>query len=422
MAMTRSRRIASCVLTVVCLWGPVDSPAQAIDHGPKVQGPYIIASYPDGFSMHGIDGDTKVVVGVRPEGVPGRPVGINVAHRTNGHMLGEVVEPPVGWITPLSVIIEAYNEVGPGTDGSMLVLDAGGNPAEAGSVTTRIHRFTYSYTEPDGFSSQWVETHALPTPGPPVTGQLPTGILYVAGFVKLPDDTVAVTDTVAGAIWVAGPSLENWQLMMIDPDFQFGFGGVVTGTGRAQGGGTRTYQLQTPFGLYPGIHSITYAAPTDELCTLRTATPGGIWAIPRSVLLDTTIPPFLKGASKRVLVPPTPGLSDLADGIVHDRYHPTSQWVYWQRSIADAAGGGSNTLRRVSLTTGAIEVVASSNVLYDFTNNIAALPPLTTSAQYTTIASAMGQEENNPDVNVLLHGVATYVAPTLITAVNVRAE
>jgi hypothetical protein len=244
------------------------------------------------------------------------------------------------------------------------------------------------------------------------------------GFTRLPNGGVAVTDALIGSIWVAGPSLEDWRLAIIDPRFAPGFvEGDIHGIGRAPRGGTRPYTLRLPSpfpGLppaAPGIHSITYAAVTDEVVAIRTAQPGGIYALPLAVLLDTTIPPFVKGGFLREVVPPQVGLSDLTDGIVHDRFHPGTPWVYWQRAISDEIGGGSNVLRRAHLLTGEVQEVARSNTLYDFTSNLAVLPPID-GLPISLVLSAMGQEENNPEVNVLLTE-PQYVAPSLLTLVAV---
>jgi hypothetical protein len=148
--------------------------------------------------------------------------------------------------------------------------------------------------------------------------------------------------------------------------------------------------------------------------------PGGIYCIDESVLSDAATPPFLKSAAVRVVVPPTPGLGDLTDGLDYDRFHPTSPWLYWQRAPADVAGGGYNTLRRVHLLTGAIEVVASDNELYSWANEISVLPPLLSDGRWTWILSSVGQEYNNPDVNVLLGGVSSYFAPSPMPAVAIR--
>src|SRR5262249_1257904 len=221
-------------------------------------------------------------------------------------------------------------------------------------------------------------------------------------------------------------SFDDWRLAMIDARFAPGFGVPdLIGVGRAPGGGTRAYRVRLPSlfpggpPVAPGIHSITYSAKTDEVIPIVTAPPGGIFAIQRSVLLDATIPPFAKGGALRAVVAPQVGLSDLTDGVIYDRFHPDSPWVYWQRAISDVAGGSANILRRVHLLTGEIQEVARSNDLYDWTSNLSVLPPLG-QVPFTIVLSAMGQEENNPEVNSLLT-VPQYVAPSLLTGVTVSS-
>jgi hypothetical protein len=398
----------------------------SVGAGPVVLGPFANATFPQAFPMHGVGGDEILLFAVQPVASPQEPSGIHVASRLTGQPIADVTPPPGGWHTPLAIKITDFQRQGAGTQGSFLLLDSGNPPEEIGARPAVIYRYNYSFSLQDGFQAALVETHVLPLAGPPGPG-LPTGIVLPESMTLLPGGGVAVTDTVAGAIWVAGPSLEDWRLAMIDPRFAPGFGvPEIDAIGRAAGGGTRPYRLLlptipgTPGPAAPGVHSIAYAAVTDEVYVIRSATPGGIFGIPRSVLLDTTTPPFAKGAALQVLVPPTAGLSDLTDGLDYDRFHPTSPWLYWQRAPSDAIGGGIGTLRRVNVFTGAIEVVAQSNTLFDFTDEISALPGLG-NAPFTFIASAMGQEENNPDINVLLNGVPDYVGPSLITVTGVSA-
>ena len=91
--------------------------------------------------------------------------------------------------------------------------------------------------------------------------------------------------------------------------------------------------------------------------------------------------------------------------------------MYWQRAVSDQVGGGANILRRVHLRTGQVQEVARSNRLYDWTSNLAVLPPLD-DRPVSLVLSAMGQEENNPEVNVLL-SEPQYVGPSLLTLVAV---
>ena len=419
---TRTVILAPLALVACAFFNPA---ARASEPAPPdiVVGPYVAATFPGAFPFHGCGGDQVLLFGVQPAESPDAEVGIGVALRTTGLPIGRVSAPPIGWKVPLSLEIYDFGGTGQNTHGSMLVLDVGVEPALAGTAPAYIHRYAYSYSPGGGLITTWQSTHVLPLSGPPGPG-LPTGLLAPAGFVRLPGGGVAVTDTALASIWVSGPSLNDWFLAMIDPRFAPGFGVPdLVGVGRAPGGGTRPYVVRLPSlfpggpPVAPGIHSITYAAKTDEIIPIVTAPPGGIYGIQRSVLLDQSLPPFAKGAALRELVPPQVGLSDLTDGVIYDRFHTNTAWVYWQRSISDVAGGGANVLRRVHLLTGAIQEVARSNELYDWTSNLSVLPPIG-NAPFTVVLSAMGQEENNPHVNVLLTE-PTFVSPSLLTGVTV---
>jgi hypothetical protein len=209
---------------------------------------------------------------------------------------------------------------------------------------------------------------------------------------------------------------------LIDPTpppgnrFAGAFTPVITGVGRAPGGGTRPYSLLTPappgsppgLGLAPGSHSVTYAAITDEVCWSVT-TPGGIYCTPRAQLVAGGDPTT---KTVRNLVPPGPdSIGTYTDGCDYDRFHPTTPWLYWQPAPSNATNNGENSLYRIHLVTGAVEVVARSNSVYDWTNEISVVPTPAFLAGFTQVLSSVGQEYNNPDVNVLLNGVSSYVAP-----------
>ena len=388
-----------------------------------VFGPSLAATFEGGSPFHGAGGDEILLFAVQPSHSPDREPGIVVASKSSGNEIGSVTPPPVGWRTPLSIEVYDFDRDGLSTQGSFIVLDAGVEPRLAGTAPGYLHRYSYSYSPQDGLVTAWLETHVLPLAGPPGP-DLPTGLLLPMGFTLLPNGGIAVTDGLIGSIWVAGSNFEDWRLAMIDARFAPGLGVPdISGIGRAPGGGTRPYTLRLPSPFpggppaAPGIHSITYAAITDELVTLRTAQPGGLYAISRSDLLDTDIPPFAKGESLREVVPLQIGLSDLTDGIVYDRFHPNTPWVYWQRATSDEIGGGSNVLRRVHLLTGQVQEVARSNTLYDWTSNLSVLPG-PGNAPFSVVLSAMGQEENNPEVNVLLTE-PQFVSPSLLTVVIV---
>jgi hypothetical protein len=415
--------VAAAIAAALLTARLAEAAATSLDRPALVLGPVAAATFEGGRPLHGAGGDELLLFAVQPNDAPDGDRGILVASRIIGREIGRVTPPPIGWRVPLSIEVFDFQRRGLQTRGSFLVLDTGAEPALAGTAPATLHRYTYSYAPGAGLTTTWVETHVLPLAGPPGP-DLPTGLLMAEGFTRLPGGGVAVTDALIGAIWVAGPSLDDWRLAIIDPRFAPGLGVPdLYGIGRAPGGGTRPYVLRLPSPFpggppaAPGVHSISYAALTDEVVTIRTAPPGGIYALPLTALLDTTIPPFGKGDFLREVAAPQVGLSDLTDGIVYDRFHPDTAWVYWQRAISDEIGGGSNILRRVHLLTGQIQEVARSNTLYDFTSNLAVLPPID-DLPVSLVVSAMGQEENNPEVNVLLTE-PQYVGPSLLTLVAV---
>jgi hypothetical protein len=163
---------------------------------------------------------------------------------------------------------------------------------------------------------------------------------------------------------------------------------------------------------HPGIFGAAYVAKTDEVCVERAASPGGIWCIDRATLLDLTTPPFAK--SKRVVVPPTAGVSDAGHGIAADRWHAASAWLYWARSY-------DNTIRRVNVQTLQVQTVVSSVQLFDFPTGLDALPPLVAGSPLTHLGIAMGMEEDNGLLNVALGGVDDFVAPTVIAGIALPA-
>lgn len=425
---TMLRKVLLPVLLIIALTATNHEAIASSDHHRTiVLGPNAAAQFPDGFSTVGVAGDETLLFAVQPAATSSRPNGVHVVRRRNGQLLGDLVPPANGWQVPLVIkIIEYGSSDSAWTEGIVLVLDAGARPTEAGTKPGIIYRYQYAYSHNTGLTSSVVSSHVLPLFSPSAD-PLPNGLFYPISMGLLPNGGIAVIDTFLGAIWVASSSLADWHLAIIDPRFQFGFGEELQGIGRAPGGGTQPYRLllPTPPGapgpVFPGIHSITYAAITDEVYTVRTASPGGIFGIPLNVLLDETKLPFEKGGSVRTVVAPTPGVSDQTVGLDYDRFHPTTPWLYWHRAPSDEVGGGFNTLRRINLLTGEIEVLASSNTLYDWTEEISVLPGIGNSP-YTYIVHAMGQLYNNPDANMLLGGIPAYVGPELISITAVSND
>jgi hypothetical protein len=389
-----------------------------------VVGPWAAAQYEQGFSIHGIAGDTKLLFALQVSDVPGHARGAYVSDRSTGRQLGALLPPARGWSAPLTAKLIGFTADDDAVAGRLLILD-GIQPHQVGTgVPSILYEISYSHSQAAGLASAVTGAHPLPAyTGVDALG-MPNGLVYPGSFTALPGGGVAAVDMITGGVWVAGPSLDDWRMALIDPRFSSGPGREIAGIGRAPGGGTRPYRFLPPSPgggapSFPGAHSITYAAATDEVVVLVTCTPGGLFALPRLALLDRLVPAFAKGALLRELVPPTPGLADLAVGLDYDRFHPRTPWVYWQR-VTSTAAEGFNVMRRVHLRTGEIQVVASSVQLYDWTNDISVLPPRGPHEDpFTSITSANMQEQNNPASNVLLNGVPAFVGPSIVPIVAV---
>ncbi|MCC6563611.1 hypothetical protein IT087_01835 [Candidatus Uhrbacteria bacterium] len=395
-------------------------------------GPITLAEFSDGFAIHGVGGDTAVLFAVQPTDAPTRARGIHAARRVGGDVLADVTPPPEGWGTPLSIKIEWFRRISPlgSSEGRFLVLDNRVPPLLMGTVAARLYRYEYRFRTNGDLTTTLLETHVLPLNTNPLEpGYLPNGLAYPGSIALLPEGRVAVTDNAWGSVWVSDASLDSWSLALLDPRFMGVVSGTIEGVGLDEDGNVSPYTLVTPappflglppgYGLYPGAHSIAYAARTDEVCFAVTL-PGGLYCIERAALLDISLPPFAKSGDfmagtwglVRPVVPPTPGLGDLTDGVDYDRFTPDSPWLYWQRAPADVAGGGCNRLRRVHLETLAVQELACDNETFAWANEVSVLPPLVPGLGITTILSSVGQEYNNPDVNALLNGVPRYFAPS----------
>lgn len=426
--MGKEINIAGCVMACVLLFGcastdNVESAAAAelLSCGEVGLGPISLAEFPQGFQIHSVDGDTAVLFAVQPSDAPGRLRGVHAARRIGGANLSDVVAPPEGWATPLTVVMEGFTRLpAGGSHGTFLLLDAGVLPTTVGTAPARLYRYSYRFRPSHGLTTTLLETHLLPLNTQPL-GAFPDGMLFPGGPAILPDGRVAVPDTIAGAIWVSDTNLENWYMALIDPQLMAAPGLPITGVGLSASGGVEPYTFAAPpfpglppgFGLYPGVHALAYVSLTDQICMPVSASPGGIYCIGSDELIDMSIPPFAKSAMLEELIPPQPGLSDLTNGIAYDAFAPTSPWLYWQRAPADEAGGGCNALRRIHLVTGVVQMVACDNEIFSWAGEIAALPPLIAGSPVTTIASSVGQEYNNPDVNFAITS-PSYFSPSRI--------
>jgi hypothetical protein len=394
--------------------------AELITSGEVGLGPVSIAEFPQGFQIHSVGGDTAVLFAVQPSDAPGRARGVHAARRIGGANLPDVAAPFGGWVTPLTIVMEDFSRlpIG-GSTGTFLLLDAGVTPASVGMAPAYLYRYSYRFRPSTGLTTTLLESHVLPLNMQP-PGSFPDGMVFPGGPTILPGGRVAIPDTFVGSIWVSDENLENWYMALIDPRLGPAPGPSIEGVGLNDSGGVAPYTYAAPpfpglppgFGLYPGVHALAYANVTDEVCFPVTGM-GGLYCIGENILSDPMTPPFLKSDALRVLVPPTPGLSDLTNGVAYDVFAPESPWFYWQRAPADVVGGGCNALRRINLETGVIQMVACNNSIFSWANEIATLPPLLEGSLVTHVVSSVGQQYNNPEVNFAITS-PSYFSPSRI--------
>jgi hypothetical protein len=192
------------------------------------------------------------------------------------------------------------------------------------------------------------------------------------------------------------------------------------------------YQLRVPFPepVLPPFKGITYIDLIDKVAILRVQTPGGIFTVDRSVLLDQNVPPYAKPYS--VLVAPEIGLSDLSGDVAYDHYHPKSEWVYWQRTASEPGENQcvgahpysekNSPIYRVNVRTHKIELVAESWLFYDFPTVLSAIEPLGGSDNpLTFLVSSNVLETRVAGTNVLAE-TTNLIAPTIVPIVLVGSK
>jgi hypothetical protein len=413
--LTRST-LAACLTSCVVLLA-----AGPLAAAPVVIGPTASTEYADAFSVHGIGGDERLIFALQGVATADRPLGVWVSHRRDGSHLGQVTPPPGGWSAPVAMKVTDYNNRGEGgSEGDFILLDSF-TPQESGTRPGTVYTYHYAFSFESGLTTTLTGTHALPLFTGFDAGGNPDGPAYPISLVQTPSGDVVVIDMILGSIWASDPTLDSWRLAIIDPRFAVGeLEAPLTGIDRAPGGGVRPYTFSTvsippaiPFPFLPGIHGVTYCTPTDEIAVVRTASPGGVYGIPASVLLDAGVSPDEKSAAVREIAAPNPGVTDLSAGVDYDRWNPETPWLYWQRSVSDGATG-HNTVYRVNLFSGVQEKLVESVQLYNWTNEISVLPSADLGRFFTVLTNANNQDENLAQSNALLDGVSTLVGPTVI--------
>jgi len=373
--------------------------------------PIPAVSFDGGFEIHGVDANRQFWFAAVPSAVGAQHVGVIVADRWTGERVGMLPPPVSGFGAVMAVRVDGGDR--------LAVLDAVVDPAHAGFAPAVLYEYAIATHRP--FSATLLSTHTLPlipiseipSAFSPEPRTALSGIFYPLAFTIA--DTSAgriaiITDAVGGAIWIqtlGGSSVATLALM--DPRLRPAPHAPILGRGRATASSTRDYTFSIP-GVFPGVFGI--AAHHSGQVVFSVPAQGGIWKLSIDQLLSSSS--FAtKGAAIRPLI--TVGTTpDLVAAIDADRFD-ADRFVYFQRTAADASTSFQNVLYRASIDGGAAEPIAKSNLVYDWSVSISVVPALL--PHTIVIASAMGQEQNNADVNASLGGTSTFVAPTLIGAV-----
>ena len=160
----------------------------------------VLARFEDGFAIHGVAGDQRLLFAAQPGPNPT----VHVASRLTGRDIGDLPPPHEGWGVPLSMKVVSYRTAGVRTRGELLILDNRVPPALAGAEAAKLYRYTYRSTSARSFTAAHVATYTLPlNTRLPGSAELPDGLFYPGSFTLLPGGGAVVTDSLTGALWVS---------------------------------------------------------------------------------------------------------------------------------------------------------------------------------------------------------------------------
>ena len=293
--------------------------------------------------------------------------------RATGRQIGELPQPPGGFILPF--IMHAAGE------GKVRVLDAGGLPQPKPLVLAHplISEYSYSFSVTSGFSANL--TRFVDSTG--------TDVGFPEDFVQLDDGRLLLTDAVLGSIWVIqtdgtykpgivpktfdpADGIPSMELCPTMPE--------VTVNG---------YPFLFSGSTNPGVEAI---AVRNGTVYFSSPCARGVYSFPLAIL-DDNRQPNERAADIR-LVSPTPSniqVEELLD-FQFNPFDPSDPYLY-------AAHGMQLEITRIDSRNGQRQVVAQDARLFDFPSSLAFLPPLTQSDGLTNLVVVSNQQERTPITN-----------------------
>lgn len=440
---------------VACTGAGDSSPIEAVAHQRAALG-----SARQPIALHVLQGEAVPIHGIemsrhqarlfmtQPLATPTTPAGVWVASGLTGADLGGLAPPAGGFNTPLSVRIIDQDE--PGFSGHLVVLDDQGSPAQIGLINPVLYFYSFSGAG-ESFHSTLENSVVLP-------GAAQGGPIYPLSMLVL-GNLLALSDP-AGAIWTIGLDGTGLAPAYVNPNLGFGLtaplttiGEVGDGTGDALGTIQSVTELLPPpptppgepppppgFGLGPGLDGIALSdtsvdpQATDEVCVsvpIGATNPDlslpyqGVHCLERTVLLSAGDP------TAKPLTRSFVGVESLALVAGLDI---SGRWLYAER--ASVRADGKECVVQMDLSAANPLATLSDVSCTDYTGTVGSnvddssmnrFDPVRQSWAYEiraqrlspgidVIGISIGQEYNNPDVNIGLGGVPKFYGPRVFPA------
>ena len=444
----KGRSILCLALTVVLWCIPAASFAERTG-APITLGPSILLKHEIPYAGHGVAGDEVLLfnIEIQPPDLQDAETGIGVYLRQSKRNVGALDPVPhpfpnpfpdldavPSWTIPMSIKTESYTSQGMRTSGTIWVLEVGLVSPDRPPLFIRLIKYGYRYSLLKGFSHKVLDLGYLPKLTS-LPGDTPNGLALPENFdfVTTSDGVrhVVIADAIAGTIWSAEMNnLSVWTLRLLAQELAptllnrqceyngeliFGFCGYARGPEW-----TVEEYVQAMWQPIPGVDlsvgpfGITYVGLTGKIAVNNAGT-GAIYQIDAESLLNSEPKSLADYQPLETLLSPDPGVSDFQGSLVWDRWHPNTQWLYWQRIISNEKEKHF-PIYRVSVLTGEVQFVAESVMLFDHPSMISVLP--TPRAPFTSLVTSNTQERNMAFTNRLLTE-SRLVGPSIVTETKI---
>lgn len=315
-----------------------------------------------------------------------QPLGQSVAilDRFSGRQVGQLPAPPDGWLLPFSIRVPR--------EGHVVVLDSGGFPNPAVPSVARVYDYDVRVD--------------------PVTRRIDARLTRTVRFDGLPlvfaedvevtsEGLYVVSESIIGALWViradgsiapglfpsTGVPIATLAPCLFLPTT---VGGVPFATGGNFG---------------PGVVGL---AERGGQLYFSTTCNGGVFRIPVASLTDAMRDPFARADDIRTVSARPPGIAETLHGLAFNHARPNDRWIY-------AADSLRLRVIRIDTRTGAREVVATDEELFNFPSKLQFLPSV---AGLAPLVVASDQEYRLPSINAAITADITQ-PPWIVTKLYV---